>query len=526
VVRLDGDDIVLDLGSPDLRDGARLEVYRTIRVRHPITRQQVEDRFVIARLEVRQAGTTLSLARLLGAADRPLEVGDVVQMGRATVTPVPGEAVADSAAAEAHRDSASTGTPSVLAAERLPPDEEALLDMFRQSLGAGPEERVERMQLFLRAFPESPLADGIRRDIEALRAAAEGARTGGPETAADQRELIRRGVQSRVFALPLTQAHADQRVMVGVVVEPSMGEAGEGFDAVSGMELFVRSLAPESESEFVQLPMSVDAAGHARALVPADLVRAPGFAYFVVAVSGVSGAAVAVVGNSAQPQQVSVPESASDPAPTGPRARVRLESEVASFDGASGDDWYVAFGGDFLYRVQRSFVHAVRVGYGHYRGQGPADVDDPSTVRSAGFSYGFLETELRIHRLFAVLPRVTVGLGLGSGGNSEVRGGFQLRVRVGPDDGTNLVLGAETIPEIGQRAFIGLSFVPRPGWPMAVEVHVTDQPVNEGELAVRGILEVGRQFTDAFALSLRASYQGRSIDHAGLGAGLALTFDW
>jgi hypothetical protein len=57
-------------------------------------------------------------------------------------------------------------------------------------------------------------------------------------------------------------------------------------------------------------------------------------------------------------------------------------------------------------------------------------------------------------------------------------------------------------------------------------VHVTDQPVNEGELAVRGILEVGRQFTDAFALSLRASYQGRSIDHAGLGAGLALTFDW
>ena len=110
--------------------------------------------------------------------------------------------------------------------------------------------------------------------------------------------------------------------------------------------------------------------------------------------------------------------------------------------------------------------------------------------------------------------------------NSEVRGGFQLRVRIGPDDGTNLVLGAETIPEIGQRAFIGLSFVPRPRWPMAVEVHVTDQPVNEGELAVRGILEVGRQLTDTFALSLRASYQGRSIDHAGLGAGLALTFDW
>ena len=115
----------------------------------------------------------------------------------------------------------------MLPGQRLPPDEEALLDMFRDSLGVNPEERIERMQLFLRAFPESPFADGIRRDIEALRAAAEGARSPGPVSAADQRDLIRRAVGSRVFALPLTQAHVDQPVIVGVVdyVETTSGRA-------------------------------------------------------------------------------------------------------------------------------------------------------------------------------------------------------------------------------------------------------------------------------------------------------------
>ncbi|MCB9656624.1 MAG: hypothetical protein H6726_03155 [Sandaracinaceae bacterium] len=540
VVRLDGDDVVLDLGAPSVRDGARLAVYRTIRLRHPLTRQPVEDRFVIAWLEVRQAGTTLSLARLVGDADRPLQVGDVVEVERAMGTPTPLGAPEGAPAPTLEPHAAPVAAHAAPAPRAA--DEEALLAMFRDSRGASPEERITRMEQFVRAFPGSPLAAGIERDIEALRVAAEGASVPAAPTAEQQRQLIQRAVRARVYALALTEAHADQPVFIGLLLEPSMGElqpaergvpaqppASRGMsdlDAVSGFELYARSIEPGAPAEFTQVSMHTDDIGHTRARVPAELVHAPGFEFFVVAVSGVTGAVVSVMGDSAHPQRVRVPASASDPAPTGPRARVRLESEVASFDGASGDDWYVAAGGDFLYRVQRGFVHAVRVGYGHYRGRGPADIDDPSTVRSAGFSYGFFETELRLHRLFALVPRVTVGLGLGSGGNSEVRGGFQLRVRIGPDDGTNLVLGAETIPEIGQRAFIGLSFVPRPRWPMAVEVHVTDQPVNEGELAVRGILEVGRQLTDTFALSLRASYQGRSIDHAGLGAGLALTFDW
>ena len=61
---------------------------------------------------------------------------------------------------------------------------------------------------------------------------------------------------------------------------------------------------------------------------------------------------------------------------------------------------------------------------------------------------------------------------------------------------------------------------------MTAEVHVTDQPINSDELAVRGVFQVGYRITDQLALAARLSYQGRTIDHAGLGGGLAATFDW
>lgn len=131
-------------------------------------------------------------------------------------------------------------------------DEEALLAMFRDSQGASPEERITRMEQFVRAFPSSPLAAGIARDIEALRVAAEGASVPAAPTAEQQRQLIQRAVRARVYALALTEAHADQPVFIGLLLEPSMGElqpaergvpaqppASRGMsdlDAVSGFE--------------------------------------------------------------------------------------------------------------------------------------------------------------------------------------------------------------------------------------------------------------------------------------------------
>ena len=87
------------------------------------------------------------------------------------------------------------------------------------------------------------------------------------------------------------------------------------------------------------------------------------------------------------------------------------------------------------------------------------------------------------------------------------------------------MFGAETVPELGQRALLGLAFEVIRDVPMAGEVQVTDQPV-AGDLAVRLIYEIGYRVSDAVALSTRLSYQGRTIDHTGIGGGLAATFDW
>lgn len=107
-----------------------------------------------------------------------------------------------------------------------------------------------------------------------------------------------------------------------------------------------------------------------------------------------------------------------------------------------------------------------------------------------------------------------------------VTGGFELRLRIGAEESTHLLLAGEIMPEIGQRAYIGLAWFALPTVPMKASVHVTDQPVNSDELAVRLVYEVGYRINEQFTLSASASYQGRTIHHTGPGAGIAATFDW
>jgi hypothetical protein len=171
------------------------------------------------------------------------------------------------------------------------------------------------------------------------------------------------------------------------------------------------------------------------------------------------------------------------------------------------------------------------MGYGHFLGKGGKldregkEIPDPE---SAGFSYGFFESELALARLFGLAGRVTVGLGRPEdiAEREGLTGGFQLRARIGTATGTRLALAGEVVPEIGQRAFLGLQWAASERVPMSTEVHVTDQPVNSDELAVRLVQEIGYRFGDRFTLALRPSYQLRTIKHAGPGIGLAATFDW
>jgi hypothetical protein len=495
VVRIDDGELLVDLSADRVGDGTELEVYRAVRVRHPVTGKDLEDRFVIGRVKIVQAGGTLSLAKPVGEPSRPFEVGDAVE-GERPAAPRP-------ATADGPGDA--------------DPETRAVLEAWRQTLGRSPAERVDVYQRFVEAHPESRFVPFVTRELRVLAGLV---RESQAAMAVEKRRAMAASrLVDSVRAQPVRRAREGQRAAVAVAADPN--------GPVRSLLLYVRPAREDAAYE--RVPMERDRNGHARVDVPPELVVPPAFEYFVVAVDA-QGRAEPVLGASEAPVRAVV--EALHPTPSeGQRSRVRLSTEVVSFDGSSGDDVMVVTEGDFLYRTLFGALYGVRVGYGHFRGRGaPLEVlDAGGAPEVAAFTYGFFELELRLHRLFAVMARTTVGLGQLEREDldqSGLRGGFQGRIRIGPERGTHLVVAGETIPEIGQRAFLGLRWEAIEHWPMAAEVHVTDQPVASGDLAVRGVLEVGRRFADVAALSARLSFQGRRIDHSGFGAGLAATFDW
>ncbi len=518
IVRIDGDDILVDVAGAEARKGLELTVYRSIEVRHPLTRKKLRDRFAIGVVGLTQPGTSLSIARVKEKPSRTIAVGDVVEAVRpanlapeaARTAPIGGRAVG----------AACPPPPIAKPCPKCEPgashEELAVLAAWKATLARPPVQRVQIYQRYLVQNPRSKYQEFIRQEIAHL--------------ASRERDLAAlRSTRARetipLYALVeidrINRAREGDTVAVAASYDPA--------DPVRALVLHSR--ATGGESQYVSTTMQADGRGHARARVPAETVRAPGFEYFVEAVDE-KGETSAVHGSASEPNPVVVDQDLEGLQDLGRRVRVRFTSEYISFDKLSGNDWSLLNEGDFLYRLRLDPLYGVRIGYGHYHGAGGTveNLDelglDPDP---ASFTYGYLEGELKLHRFFAVAGRATVGLGRPEVEDDQregLTGGFQLRIRIGPEDGTSLLLAGEAMPEIGQRAYVGLAWEAIRGWPMAAEVHVTDQPVNSDELAVRLVYELGWRMTEQFALAARASVQGRTFEHTGPGLGLAATFDW
>jgi hypothetical protein len=529
VVQIDGDEVVIDVGGARL-DGVRaLTVYRGLEVRHPLTHALLRDRFAIGVLRVVQPGDSLSIAKLTNTPSHPLRVGDAVE----SETPPPPAAVSvlapvSDARAEQPAGAQPATTNSVPTAHGTDRDsqsatntanaatvpERELLAYWNASLSRPPDRRIRVYLAYLERRPDSPYRSSVESEIAYLRtleARLQATASTQPPAAAPY---------ARIEMEPASSARAGSDVELAALVR------GDG--RLRAVILHVR---PLDAAGYRSVPMSLDTHGHARARVPAELVRTPGFAYFVETVDD-HGAGMAAFGSASAPKLALVRGPVAAPAAQGLAVRVRYSSEIASFDGASGRDYFLVNEGDFLYRLRRGALYGVRVGYGDLRGEGGTvqrlDVDKLAP-QPAGFSYGFFEVELALHRLFGAAMRGTVGLGRPDDPSSQrngITGGFQLRARIGEADGTHLVLAGELMPEIGQRAYIGLAWEAIERVPMSTEIVVTDQPVNSNELAVRLIYEIGYRFTERVSIALRPSYQLRTIRHAGPGIGMAATFDW
>jgi hypothetical protein len=522
IVHIDGEDIVIDAGADSVSHVARLTVYRTLEVRHPITRKLLRDRFAIGTLSVVQTGARLSIARVQGVPGHPFAVGDTVEL---TPSPSPPPtAAANSQPAQAEQTATAPGAVGTAAASEpaaatrpMDVEERELLAYWYATLSKAPAARVLLYSAFLQRHPDSRYRSFIQGEMSYLGALQAHANT----LAQVPRAALAQAPRIRVRMLPLRHAEEGVWVELAAVVDPTP----------EFRSLLVHVRALNDPAQVKTLLADLDQRGHARAVVPANLVRAPGFSYFIESVDTHGQTEVGIASASA-PQIVAVESKAAKPGPVTPTTRVQYTSELVSFDEVSGRDWFLLNEGDFLYRVRYRGLYALRLGYGNYRGQG-GTVDELDRLqlapKPAGFTYGFLETQFELHRLFGLALRGTVGLGrpaIPSQQRKGITGGFQIRARIGSAEGTHLELAGELLPEIGQRAYIGLHWEAIERLPMATEVVVTDQPVHSDELAVRLVYELGYRISDRIAVALRPSYQLRTIRHAGPGIGLSTTFDW
>ena len=170
------------------------------------------------------------------------------------------------------------------------------------------------------------------------------------------------------------------------------------------------------------------------------------------------------------------------------------------------------------------------------------DRDGNHRCRRLAFTYVYAEAELRLRPNVAVMLRPQYGRltfddrgdgqpddclqgELAAGCDVTHGGGVRARLRLGPETGTNLLLGAAFTSQVGTLLEAAYSWAPHPQVPVLLAVQVTDLPIPE-DFGVRILGDVGWRKLAWVYPSLRLSYQARDVDHAGFSGGLGLNFDW
>lgn len=513
VVAIDAGDLIVDLGaSSGAAQGTTVELWRPLRLKHPVTGQVLVDRFKIGTLRLVQVRPTFTLAKVESATRTPA-AGDVVVV---TQQPQASSTVSGPTATAAAEIAAVAPPPTVVItnAPALDPETKELTDLVVALRGATPSQRIAAYEAYERAHPQSRYAPALRDEVTALRGAPRDEVDPGAAPAANEPDVASGFDEPR-----RTRAH-----------EP-LDLAIELAPRFHGAVLHARA---DGEAAYASLPMKAAGPGYWTATLPASIVRAPDVEYFVEGVDA-NGVATPLVGTASEPRSTTVEDPDRVVHPRKLRATAAAWSDYASFDSRSAQDYVWQTEGWFGLRFGDDGVRALRSGFGVYRGRGGTlhELDDLHlTGRSVGLTYGYLETEIAFTPLYAVIGRGVIGLR-----EDGLAGGAQGFFRVGNDLRTNLLLGGEVLGGIGLRGIVELDWNTLPRVPVVLRTEVTNQPAGfpaqtsgvstgTGEIGARAIVQAGYRFADALTLSARVSYQGRTINHAGPGAGAAVSTTW
>ncbi len=564
VLRVDGDDIWIDLGSDDgAADGSELVLYDLVTATHPVTGKKVRDTFEVGRLTVVVVGKRLAMAHAADdKAKRRVSAGDEVRLSSVPVastdpwderpaaepsTSPPAGKNGPTAAPEpapGTNDAAAAALKKRADAQALVDEEGDVRDAWNVTLGKPAEERVKIWLAVLARWPQGRFAGAVRAEIVSLRAQIEAekrlelsraAATEVDETTGWQTGLTDEDI---LIAGPLAYT-PPRRVYQGEAFELALLEIEPG--TVKSAWVHVR---PAGAPTYRRIPMTVEPGGALRARVLGDDVRPPGMEYFVEVLEHDSEEPENVVGTPEQPVLVTVDASVEEPArDLHKRSRVTLLVDYVDFDGklGGGHDQYVQFEADFMYRF-RGPVYAMRLGLASMAGEGgpkkdiaagACDTADPMNdpCRRVAFNYTYVELEFKLADLVSIMVRPMAGGGFATReadpAFEDFKSSLGLRgkVRIGHEDETNLALGMGVVSSFGTLFEAAFTWDVVPRFPIVLSTQVTDQPV-ANNFGVRLIADVGYRGLSWVYPSLRLAYQARNIDLSGVSAGLAVNFDW
>jgi hypothetical protein len=539
VVAFELGDIVVDVAADQgAQTGTELELWRPLSLKHPVTGQVVSDRFLIGRLRLTQVRGALALARPVGKLEHPAQAGDVVVLRRApakaskespTVVPAPPAPAATELQKAPPKPEVTTAAQTAEASSESPDDEnEARIvsRLFDRLRGASVQARVLAYEGYVKRRPHGKYAVVLYEEAAQLRRLV--TLESGPQGERAQAVSFEPPREAR-SAAPLTIALELGRSPVGAVLHSR--NAGE--------------------VAYRTTPMTRVGEGYYSADIEPSRLNAPRFEYFIEAVRA-DGSSVPAVATPEEPLLIKVEDVPTPKAPPRPPATFMVSTDYADWNNWKHNDVVWQTEGSVGMRFRDVGLRAARTGFGVYRGRGGSleDLDVRQLGgRSVGLTYGYLEGEYGVSNFTGLIGRVVIGLE-----DKGVTGGAQALLRLGNDRDTNLVIGGEILGGIGLRGITELQLATFPNVPILFRTEVTNQPagfsavettsivqpagtpttpanpadvsLNQGQVGARAIAQVGYRFLPDLVVSVRGSYQGRTINHAGPGVGGAVAYQW
>ena len=539
VLHIELPEFVIDLGlQAGLAVGMPVKLYRTMKVRHPVTGKDMVDRFPIGTAEAQEVVDKMAILRPNPELAKWMRVGDRVEIVLAETAPVVAAPVKSPAKKPAPDDDAepvacpacpvcpppsASGAPAPVAADFAAADE-----TFRLNLGLHPTERMRNWQKYLARFPSSSLREAIEREIESLgewlHANGMAQRIGRDE------EEAKRSAQV-VHHAPLPALRQGEPAWL--VLDCA------DWATVTDVRIHVRKYGTATYDLLRPEPSGVL---QRRIKLDAKLVAPPGFEYFIEIARGELGV-TRLAGSPEYPTATKVTRPLGQRMPdAGEGSTLRLMGEYVDFNRFRGDDLVGIGTADLSYRLGGDWaLYAFQMGYGVLGGRGGkvAERDDSTllfrngpqagqTVKKddtidshgAAFKYAYLGTEWAMHPLFHATTRLVIGLD-----EAGLNSGIEVAGRIGMETGNNLQIGASSLGEIGRAAFVALTAQLIDKVPMTGLLEVTNRPVRE-DLGIRLVYQAGWRVTDTFELTGRIGYNLRTIVHAGLSVGGGVAVHW